>query len=393
MTSRKTGMSRRQVLGGAVALGFALGAARARGDNSAEGGNRSRRADAGRALPTRRLGKTGYQDAVVVFGGIALKDLDQDAATAAVLRALDRGVTHFDVAPSYADSETKIAPAVKRARDRMFLACKTLERSGAGAARELRASLKRTGAEHFDLYQLHAVDNDDDLAQALGPKGALEAAVKARDAGLVRFIGITGHWPQTHVLALKQFAFDTVMTPVNFLDHFFADSQGALLPLCEKMGVGVIAMKATYRGAMKDHAACYRYTLSQPVAATVPAGRIEEIEEAIEIASAFQPLSIAEQQTLWLNAPDLAGVCRQCHNCLPCPAGVDIPYIFALEGFGQRYRPRQAADIYSRLSVKAKTCDGCGACEKRCPYGVEIARRMKAMDAKFAGWAGKSWAG
>lgn len=385
-------MSRREVLGGAVALGLGLGAARARGDDSAEAGTRSRRA-ADRALPTRPLGKTGHQDAVVAFGGVALKDLDQEAATAAVLRALDRGVTHFDVAPSYGDSEVKIAPALKSVRDRVFLACKTLQRTRAGAAQELRDSLKRTGADHFDLYQLHAVDSEDDLAQALGPKGALEAAVEARDQGLARFIGITGHWPQTHVMALKQFAFDTVMTPVNFLDHFFADSQGALLPLCEKMGVGVIAIKATYRGAMKDHAACYRYTLSQPVATTVPAGRIEEIEEAIEIASRFQPLSIAERQTLWLNAPDLAGVCRQCHNCLPCPGGVDIPYIFALEGFGQRYRPRQAADIYSRVSVKAKACDGCGVCEKRCPYGVEIVRRMQAMDAKFAGWAGKSWAG
>jgi predicted aldo/keto reductase-like oxidoreductase len=366
-------------LGGAAALGLSLHGLRARADDL-------------KPLPTRRLGKTGREGPVIAFGAIALSLVDQAQATDAVYRALDRGVTHFDVAPTYGDCETKIAPALKKVRDRVFLSCKTLLRSGSDAAGQLRESLKRTGADHFDLYQLHALDREDELAQVMAPHGALEAVVKAREAGLVRFIGITGHWPQTQVLALKQFAFDTAMAPVNFVDHFFGDSQGALLPLCEKMGVGAIAIKATSRGRMKDHAVCYRYTLSQPVATTIPGGTLAQIDEAIEIAAAFQPMSIAEQQTLRLNAPDLAGVCRQCHNCLPCPAGVDIPYVFALEGFGERYRPHQAAQTYRRLAVRASACTGCGACDKRCPYGIEIARRMKGMDAKFAGWAGRSWA-
>jgi len=384
--SDENGLSRREVLTGAVALGLSLGVSHARTDEAAS-------ADSGKPLPRRRLGKTGYQDAVVTFGGIALAPLDQEEATAAVRRCIARGVTHFDVAPTYGDSETKIAPALRDGwRDKVFLACKTMKRSKAAAARELRASLKRVGVDHFDLYQLHAVDNDDDFAQALGPGGALEAAIEARDAGLARFIGITGHWPQTLVRALKQFAFDTVMAPVSFVDHFFGDSQGALLPLCEEMDVGVIAIKATMRGQMKDHPACYRYTLSQPVATTIPAGNMAEIEEAIAIASAFEPMSIARQQTLWLRAADLAAVCRQCHACLPCTAGIDIPYVFALEGFGERYRPQQASDLYGRLTVKASACVDCGLCEARCPFGIEVSSRMKGLDAKFAGWAGKSWA-
>jgi predicted aldo/keto reductase-like oxidoreductase len=390
--SGEHGLSRREVLRGAAALGVALGAAGIGADEKMSGDvSKASPADEA-ALPRRRLGKTEYSDGAITFGGIALAPLDQAAATAAVHRALDQGVTHFDVAPTYADSETKIAPALETVRDRVFLACKTLERSADGAARELRASLQRTGAEPFDLYQLHAVDNDADLSTALGPGGALEAVLKARDAGLVRFIGITGHWPQTLVMALKQFPFDTVMTPVNYVDHFFGDAQGALLPRCEKMDVGVIAMKSTMRSAMKDHVAGYRYALSQPVATVVPAGNVAEIEEAIGIARTFRPMSIAEQQTLWLNSPALAGICRQCHNCLPCPKGVDIPYIFVLEGFGQRYRPQQAADLYGRLAIKAGACTECGLCDKRCPYGIEIARRMKEMDEKFASWAGQSWA-
>lgn len=337
-------------------------------------------------LRKRRLGRTEHYSSIIAFGGIALAPLTVEESRREVLTAFEQGVNHFDVAPSYADAESKLGPALEGIRDRVFLACKTLERGRSGAEKELDNSLRLLRTDHFDLYQFHAVDAIEDLEAILAPGGAAEAVLQARDAGKVRFIGITGHFAPTQTVALKHFPFDTLMVPVDFVDCFYFGAQTGLLALAHEKDVGVIAIKSTYRGAVQDKVSAYRYTLSLPVSTTIPAGKIEEIKLAIEVAKQFQPMTTEEIVALLRDSPELGNkVCRQCQHCMPCPQGVDIPLVFALEGFGARYRRTQAASMYASLLVKVTACNDCGQCRERCPYGLAVVDDLRRAHGLLAG--------
>ena len=217
---------------------------------------------------TRPLGRTGHRSSVLAFGGAAFfADTDDARAAAALEDALARGVNHVDVAPSYGDAERVLGPAIARHRDRMFLACKTMERRARKAREELHHSLERLRTDRFDLYQCHAVSDAYDLERLVGPGGALEAMVEARDAGLVRFIGITGHHCGVLKDALDRFPFDTVMFPVNPIqaaDPRPATDYRPLLAATIAKGIGAIGIKAIARGPWSSRAAQTYTTWYQP---------------------------------------------------------------------------------------------------------------------------------
>jgi aryl-alcohol dehydrogenase-like predicted oxidoreductase len=207
---------------------------------------------------TRPLGRTGHRSSVLAFGGAAFwSDTDDARACAALEDALARGVNHVDVAPSYGEAERLLGPAIARHRDRIFLACKTMERRARKARDELHRSLERLRTDRIDLYQCHAVSDAFDLERLLGPGGALEAIVEARDAGLVRFVGITGHHCAVLQAALARFPFDTVMFPVNPIqaaDPRPATDYRPLLAATIARGIGAIGIKAIARGPWASRA-------------------------------------------------------------------------------------------------------------------------------------------
>src|SRR5512143_3497815 len=177
-------------------------------------------------METRHFGRTGQSSTVAIFGAFAFARVDQPTADAAMERVIAAGVNHLDVAPSYGVAEERLAPWMARERDRFFLGCKTMERTRAGAAAELRQSLKRLGVDHFDLYQIHGVTTFEELDAVTQPGGAMEALVEAREAGLVRFLGITGHGiltPAIFLEALRRFDFDSVLLPINFIQFTHQD--------------------------------------------------------------------------------------------------------------------------------------------------------------------------
>ncbi len=201
----------------------------------------------------RRLGRLGHDSSVVIYGGAALAEVDQDTADRSVQQALDAGVNHFDVAASYGEAELRLGPWMPRIRDEIFLATKTGERERDAAWAQINASLERLQTDHVDLLQLHAVGDLEDLDRVTGPGGALEAAVRARDEGLVGAVGITGHGPeaaQTHLEALRRFDFATVLTPLNRslqLDPTFADAYAALVEEVRRQDAGLMTIKAVAR--------------------------------------------------------------------------------------------------------------------------------------------------
>jgi aryl-alcohol dehydrogenase-like predicted oxidoreductase len=209
-------------------------------------------------METRRLGRTGHLSTVAIFGAFSLAQVDQPTADQALERVIEAGVNHIDVAPSYGAAEDRLAPWMRRERERFFLGCKTTERSRGGAAAELRQSLKRLGVDHFDLYQIHAITTYEELDAVTRPGGALQALVEAREAGLTRFLGITGHGiltPAIFLEALRRFDFDSVLFPLNFVQFTHAgyrhDAE-ALLQECRARDVGTMIIKSIAIGPWGD---------------------------------------------------------------------------------------------------------------------------------------------
>lgn len=170
-------------------------------------------------IPKETFGRTEHRSTRTVFGAAALAGSTQEEADRALDILLEYGVNHIDTAPSYGDSELRIGPWMAEHRASFFLATKTGERTRAGAREELERSLERLRVDHVDLLQFHHLVDEEPWKIAMGPDGALEAAIEAREQGLVRFIGVTGHGtrvPGMHQRSLERFDFDSVLLPYNF---------------------------------------------------------------------------------------------------------------------------------------------------------------------------------
>ena len=201
----------------------------------------------------RRLGRLGRENSVLIFGGAALGEATEEAADAAMQQALDAGIDHFDTAADYGDSELHYGRWMPDIRDRIFLSTKTGDRERDAARRSIERSLQRLRVDHVDLIQLHAVCDPDDLDRATGPGGALEAAIQAREEGLVGAVGITGHGheaPATHLEALSRYPFDTVLTPWNYMlstDEDYRRDYEALVGEIKRQDAGLMTIKAVSR--------------------------------------------------------------------------------------------------------------------------------------------------
>jgi aryl-alcohol dehydrogenase-like predicted oxidoreductase len=196
------------------------------------------------------FGKTGHESTRTIFGAASLGSVTQAVADETLELILERGVNHIDTAASYGDSELRLAPWLAHHRDSVFLATKTGQRDRAGAREEIRRSLDRLGVDRVDLLQLHNLVDVIDWETALREGGALEAAVEARDEGLVRFIGVTGHGltvARMHLRSLERFAFDSVLLPYSYVqlrdEHYGSDFE-ALTAVCAERGVAVQTIKA-----------------------------------------------------------------------------------------------------------------------------------------------------
>ena len=199
------------------------------------------------------FGKTGHQSTRTLFGAAGLGSMSQDRADKVLETLLEYGVNHIDVAASYGDAELRVGPWMKHHRKAFFLATKTGDRTASGARDSIRRSLERLQVDQVDLIQLHNLTVEADWQTAMGPGGVLEAAIDARNEGLVRFIGVTGHGlqaPAMHLRSLEHFPFDSVLFPLNYMlmqDPEYASDVARLLEVCESRGVAVQTIKSIVR--------------------------------------------------------------------------------------------------------------------------------------------------
>jgi aryl-alcohol dehydrogenase-like predicted oxidoreductase len=201
-------------------------------------------------IATMPFGRTGHSSTRTIFGAAALSRVTQEEADRTLELLLEYGINHIDTAASYGASEQRIGPWMAEHRSRFFLATKTGERGYQQARDEIHRSLERLRVDSFDLIQLHNLVDPAEWDQALGPGGALEAAVEARDQGLVRFIGVTGHGvtvARQHRRALERFDFDSVLLPYSYVlmqNEEYAADFNALAELCRQRNVAMQTIKA-----------------------------------------------------------------------------------------------------------------------------------------------------
>lgn len=202
------------------------------------------------AIPTLPFGRTGHESTRILFGGAALSNVTQEAADRALETYTSYGGNHLDVAASYGEAEVRIRPFLQDHRDDVFLATKTGERTRDAARAQLERSLTRMGVQSIDLWQFHNLVDPGDWDRALSKGGVLDAAREARDEGLIRFIGVTGHGTQiaaTHRRSLERFDFDSVLLPYNYLtiqNPYYAENFTALERTCHERGTAIQTIKS-----------------------------------------------------------------------------------------------------------------------------------------------------
>jgi len=272
-------------------------------------------------MEKRIFGRSGHASTVAIFGGAAFWDISQAKADEVMEQVLATGVNHIDVAPQYGMAEERIGPWMARERNRFFLGCKTMERSRESAWNELQQSLHRLKTDRLDLYQIHAVTNMQELDEATRKGSVLETLVKARQEGLTKYLGITGHGmdsPAVFLEAINRFDFDSILFPVNFVLYGQPDyREGAetLLAECKKRNIGVMAIKSIAKGLWEDkpktHTTWYEpisdstmiekavhFVLSQDVTGICTAGDIQVLPHVLEACKTFQPMAADEQEQL-----------------------------------------------------------------------------------------------
>lgn len=271
-------------------------------------------------MEKRRLGRTGQMSSVVIFGGAAFWEISQEEANATLDKVAARGINHLDVAASYGQAEERVGPWLESRREQFFLSTKTENRTRAGAWEELQRSLKRLHTSYIDLYQLHAVVSFEALEKAMSPGGAIETFIEAREQGLVRFLGITGHdllMPAIHLAALERFDFDTILFPIHprlYANPDYRRDAERLLKVCVERDIGVMIIKAVTKGPWGAQAKNYttwyqpfdqyemiergvRFALSQPGVTGIPsAGDTRLLPMILDAGDRFQPMSAEEQE-------------------------------------------------------------------------------------------------
>ena len=273
-------------------------------------------------MPRRQLGKTGRYLSIIGYAGFALRDKERTQAecTASLGKALESGINFFDVAPAYDNGlcETRMGQGFSEIgayrRESIFLACKTRQRTRSAAQEEFERSLRRLKTEYFDLYQLHClIDPKTDVEAALSMNGAMEMVLEAREQGKIKHIGFSAHTTRAALAALQAFRFDSVMFPINFVEHFAFGFGKNVCDLAARQGAGVLAIKPMSAGAwpadmpwnkrprrwwyqscetQEDIDLSFRFALAQPaVVSGIPPAFLDLAERAWQAGRNWRPLS------------------------------------------------------------------------------------------------------
>ena len=259
-------------------------------------------------IPVRTLGKTDMEVAILGLGGEGvLRTFGHDReARALINRAIDLGINYFESARAYSGSEEYYGRALKERRKDIFLASKSHLRDRKGAMSQLQETLRNMRTEYLDLWQVHDVREMDDVRELFGPGGAIEAFAEAKEKGLVRYVGVTGHHdPEILIKCIGMFDFDTVLLPVNPAEPFYKSFPDRVIPVAQKKKMGIVGMKVYFRGFAskipwyETMEPFLQFALSHPVTTVViGCDSVEQLEENVKFAARFKPMEEKQMETL-----------------------------------------------------------------------------------------------
>ena len=323
-----------------------------------------------------RLGKTGIEVSEVGFGGIPIIRLSTAEAVMVLRRAYDRGITLFDTANVYLDSEEKMGLAFDGIRSRLVLATKTLKRDRAGAGADIDRSLRRMRTDYIDLFQIHQLSLEADYQAITGPDGALEAIFRAKQAGKIRRIGVTSHGIEMAIKLVKTGLFSTVQFPFNFIESAPAEE---LHPAARQEEMGILAMKPFGGGVLDNGELCFKFL--RRFSDVIPLPGFDAVEQVDQIVAVYETQNS-------VNPDDLAAMesfrtelgqqfCRRCEYCQPCEQGVMITPAMNYPIIARRMSGSKAAGFATKAMESVGNCTECGECLKRCPYNLPIPEMLK----------------
>ena len=323
------------------------------------------------------LGKTDLIISEVGFGCIPIIRYSKEDAVKVLQHGLERGITFFDTANAYRDSEEKIGIAFTGKRDNVVLASKTLCRGAEEALGQLENCLKMLRTDHIDLYQLHQIAQEKDWQEVTGPSGALEAIMKAKAAGKVRYVGVTSHNLEMALKMVRTGLFDTIQFPFNLIEE---GAKNELLAASREMGMGFICMKPFGGGVIDNAAVAFKYLRDHSHVIAVPG--FESCGQVDEVISLYSEENVIYEQDLLIMQQYRSELgkrfCRRCEYCQPCPQGVMITPAMGYPIVASRMSPPVAVEFCKNSIESVLLCTECGACMDRCPYELPIVDILKA---------------
>lgn len=326
-------------------------------------------------MTTVTLGRTGIVSPKNAFGALPIQRVSADYAGKLLRKAFEAGITFFDTARSYSDSEEKIGLALADVREKITIATKTPSTTVEGFWKDLETSLRLLKTDYIDIYQFHN--------PAFCPKpgdgtGLYEAMLEARDQGKIRFIGLTNHRPHVAQEAVESGLYDTLQFPFCYLA---TDRDIALVNLCKEKDVGFICMKGLSGGLITNSAAAYAWQAQFDN--TLPIWGVQRESELDEFLSYIDnPPSMEDAEIKAVIEKDreelIGNFCRACGYCMPCPAGITINQCARMS---QLIRRSPSAGWLTEESqammMKIEGCLECGQCKKKCPYGLDTPTLLK----------------
>lgn len=326
----------------------------------------------------KMLGKTGMEVSVVGFGGIPIQRLSQEEATNVIQECKNKGINFIDTARAYTISEEYIGKALKEVgRENFYIATKAMGFTYDDMKEAIALSLKTLDVDYIDLYQVHNVSKIEQLNDTLSPNGGLKALMEAKEAGIIKHIGITGHIREILIQAIDCDEFETIQFPYNPVE-----SQGnELFEKALKKNMGTIAMKPMAGGAFSNQKLSLKYIVNSGLITVAIPGMdsVAQVEENALVGSSNEPITKQEISEIKAEVDILGNnFCRRCGYCKPCPEDIDIPNVFVFEGYVTRYNLEDYGRMkYASLASKADMCVRCGKCEKKCPYNLPIIEKLK----------------
>jgi len=318
------------------------------------------------------LGKTGITVNKNGFGALPIQRLGVDDAVYLLKKAYDNGITFFDTARDYTDSEEKIGIALSHVRGKIFIATKTMAEDGDTVRKNLKTSLEMLKTDYIDIYQSH---NRGFCPKPGDGTGVYEAFAEAKAEGKIRHIGLTNHRIHIAREALYSGLYDTIQYPVSYLT---VPDELEFIYQCIDKDVGILAMKALSGGLITNSAAAYAFLSQFPKLLPIwGIQRESELDEFISYQTVPPVLDDVLESVIDRDKADLSGeFCRGCGYCLPCPVGIIINNAARMNHLVRRAPKSMWSNFKDNMEL-IKDCTSCGHCKRHCPYGLDVPKLLQ----------------